>query len=167
MLMLIIIGRKGFTASELRRGEMKMNRNRNKTLKQLLLRRRELLLNDIKAIEEESGQEVQYTGFDAAEQGSFDSEKEIEFSMLESKQEQLRKIDEALERLKNRRYGSCEICSKQIPLKRLRVIPFTELCVKCQQEFEQENNVPSEELEKSWSRLDSFARDPVVGEEVA
>ena len=144
-----------------------MNKNRHKTLKQLLLRKKELLLEDIKAIEDETDQDVEYNGFDAAEQGSFDSEKEIEFSMLDSKRQQLRKVEEALERLKERHYGSCEICSKEIPLKRLKVIPFAELCLKCQREFEQENVESSPELIGNWGRLDSFARDSVAGEEVA
>jgi DnaK suppressor protein len=144
-----------------------MNRQRHRSLKQLLLRRKALLLEDLAAIEAESSQDVDYTGFDVAEQGTFDSEKELEFSMLDSKRQQLRKVDEALERLRERHYGNCEICMREIPLKRLKVIPFTELCVLCQEKYEHESGEDDLRYAGSWGRLDAYARDPVNGDNVA
>jgi len=44
---------------------------------------------------------------------------------------EIREIDEALMRLQNGTYGICQVCGKEIPLKRLKALPFTRLCLKC------------------------------------
>lgn len=43
----------------------------------------------------------------------------------------LRKINEAFENLQNRSYGICRDCGDPIPLERLKIVPFTQSCVKC------------------------------------
>lgn len=43
----------------------------------------------------------------------------------------LRRIESALARLKNGRYGSCLSCGKKIPENRLRAIPYAVLCIDC------------------------------------
>ena len=40
-------------------------------------------------------------------------------------------IDEALKRIANKTYGICELCKAPIPKQRLKVMPFTRLCVPC------------------------------------
>ncbi len=40
-------------------------------------------------------------------------------------------IDEALKRIQNKTYGICELCRVPIPKARLKVMPFTRLCVPC------------------------------------
>lgn len=45
--------------------------------------------------------------------------------------EMLREFDEALERIADGTYGTCEQCRRRIPLKRLRALPATRLCVDC------------------------------------
>jgi DnaK suppressor protein len=47
---------------------------------------------------------------------------------LESK---LRKINEALNKIKNNSYGSCEKCGKEIPYEELSVTPETKNCSSC------------------------------------
>jgi DnaK suppressor protein len=53
--------------------------------------------------------------------------------------EKLHAIDEALERIKDKSYGICESCEGEIQLGRLKVLPFTRLCVRCQEENEKES----------------------------
>lgn len=48
----------------------------------------------------------------------------------------LKNIDEALERIKNGTYGICRRCQKEIELKRLRVEPAATLCSKCVKKIE-------------------------------
>ena len=145
----------------------KMNRDRYRLLRELLLHKRNLLLRDIEIIERETYEQTDHSGFDTAEEGVFNSEKEIEFSMLERDRRQLEQIDQAIERFKRGRYGNCRACSKEIPLKRLRVIPFAEFCVRCQQRDEREIPEQSPEYSGNWVRLHSYSRDPVNGEAVA
>lgn len=47
--------------------------------------------------------------------------------------QQLRLIDEALDRLRSGDYGSCLACGEPIPPKRLRVLPWARYCVPCQE----------------------------------
>jgi ribosome-binding protein aMBF1 (putative translation factor) len=34
-------------------------------------------------------------------------------------------------------YGECELCGKSIPIKRLKVLPATRLCLNCAQNYEE------------------------------
>jgi RNA polymerase-binding protein DksA len=63
---------------------------------------------------------------------------EMDFSMeqLESKENLIYDIDEALKKMENGSYGICEECNKKINLERLRAIPFTDKCMPCQEESE-------------------------------
>ncbi|MFB3776582.1 MAG: TraR/DksA family transcriptional regulator [Bryobacteraceae bacterium] len=47
--------------------------------------------------------------------------------------QQLRLIDEALDRLRSGDYGTCLACGEPIPPKRLRVLPWARYCVPCQE----------------------------------
>lgn len=51
--------------------------------------------------------------------------------------EQLRLIEEALERLQSGEYGICEDCQEPIPGKRLQAIPWAKYCVRCQEKNQQ------------------------------
>ena len=64
-----------------------------------------------------------------AELGSDNWEQELTFGLIESKQALLREIDDALQRIENRRYGICETTSKVITKARLRVIPWARYCI--------------------------------------
>ena len=65
----------------------------------------------------------------------------ISFSRLVSaswgrKNEAIRDIDLALQRIREGKFGECEECGESISRARLKVIPTTELCVSCQEEEE-------------------------------
>ena len=46
-------------------------------------------------------------------------------------QARLRSIEEAVERAKSGEYGICEQCGGRIQVERLKVLPFTRLCIDC------------------------------------
>jgi len=50
--------------------------------------------------------------------------------------EELRAIDAALLRVADGSYGVCEVCDKQIDLKRLEIAPHALRCIDCQTLFE-------------------------------
>ena len=56
----------------------------------------------------------------------------------EREQKLLKKIDEALDRMKLNTYGICERCEEEIPYKRLKARPVTTLCIDCKTLQEQE-----------------------------
>lgn len=47
--------------------------------------------------------------------------------------EKLRKIETALERLRDGTFGYCETCEEPIPRRRLLAIPWADHCVPCQE----------------------------------
>ncbi|NIP29842.1 MAG: hypothetical protein GTO02_06205, partial [Candidatus Dadabacteria bacterium] len=48
----------------------------------------------------------------------------------------LQKIRDALTRLENNSYGTCEVCGNEISEKRLIARPETTLCIMCKEEQE-------------------------------
>ena len=66
-----------------------------------------------------------------ADCGSDNFEQEFTLQMMESSSEILEDINAALERIDDGTYNVCEICGIKIPKKRLQVIPYATMCVKC------------------------------------
>ncbi len=62
---------------------------------------------------------------------NFEREKDLHIASGES--DRLRVIDEALERIENKTYGTCDNCGKVVGLKRLEALPYATLCIKCQE----------------------------------
>ena len=54
---------------------------------------------------------------------------------------EIKEINQALDRMAARTYGICELCRKQITLKRLVVMPATRLCRRCAQKYEKAQEV--------------------------
>jgi DnaK suppressor protein len=78
-------------------------------------------------------------GRDTYDLASDERDREINFILNDREREKLLAIDEALDRLKDKTYGICESCEGEIQLGRLKVLPFTRLCVRCQEENEKES----------------------------
>lgn len=66
---------------------------------------------------------------DAATEGY---EHEIDTQLAAFEAGELRKIDAAIRAIREGVYGTCFVCEKSIPIERLRALPYTTLCVKCQ-----------------------------------
>jgi DnaK suppressor protein len=82
---------------------------------------------------------VKDEGRDTYDLASDERDREINFILNDREREKLVAIDEALQRIKEKTYGICESCEGEIQLGRLKVLPFTRLCVKCQEENERES----------------------------
>jgi DnaK suppressor protein len=82
---------------------------------------------------------VKDEGRDTYDLASDERDREINFILNDREREKLVAIDEALLRIKEKSYGLCETCEGEIQLGRLKVLPFTRLCVKCQEENEKES----------------------------
>ena len=82
---------------------------------------------------------VKDEGRDTYDLASDERDREINFILNDREREKLVAIDEALQRIKEKTYGICESCEGEIQLGRLKVLPFTRLCVKCQEENEKES----------------------------
>ena len=82
---------------------------------------------------------VKDEGRDTYDLASDERDREINFILNDREREKLHAIDDALERIKDKAYGICESCEGEIQLGRLKVLPFTRLCVRCQEENEKES----------------------------
>ena len=118
---------KGMTKSELKEFEL------------LLRQRSRLLMGDLEGLEGETrGNGTDHAGDQStlpghmAELASDASEKAFSYGRMESQSEELKEIKDALDRITDGSFGSCENCKGKIPKDRLRAIPYARRCVKCQ-----------------------------------
>jgi DnaK suppressor protein len=109
-----------------------------KELKSLLLDRRKVLEFDLAGLENETtGEDAERAGTPSsapghlAELASDASEKAVMFGQLESQSGELAQVRDALERLDKGAFGLCDNCNDDIPLERLRAIPYARLCIGC------------------------------------
>ena len=73
---------------------------------------------------------------DPGETAEVDIQEDIEFALIQMKAETLNKINEALARLDEGRYGDCYECGDEIAEARLRALPFAVRCKDCEEERE-------------------------------
>jgi DnaK suppressor protein len=93
-------------------------------------------------------------GRDTYDLASDERDREINFILNDREREKLLAIDEALQRIKEKTYGICESCEGEIQLGRLKILPFTRLCVRCQEENEIESKrQKNAEDERGYRRL--------------
>lgn len=63
-------------------------------------------------------------------------DREFSLGLAANDRETLNKIDSALKKVSDGRFGFCDCCQKNIPEIRLKAIPYVEYCLKCQEENE-------------------------------
>lgn len=118
----------------------KMAKAELKKYKELLLKEREKIgggLNHIaqdtlKTSQRDASGDLSGYSFHMADMASDNYEVEFSLGRASDDQDVLYAIDEALKRVEDGTYGNCPQCGKQIPKKRLKAIPHTELCITCQ-----------------------------------
>ena len=78
---------------------------------------------------------------DVSDQASAEVDQNFTMRIREREQKLLKKIDEALDRMKKKTYGICERCEEEIPYQRLKARPVTTLCIACKTQQEQEEKI--------------------------
>lgn len=113
---------------------------RARALRKILLEKRVKLLQ---AIQDQLGQSLTQeqqrrfeSAMDSGDQALLDLEREMGISLQEKRNRERQMIDEALVSLEEGTYGVCVECDTEISEKRLAVMPFTRLCVACQEKIE-------------------------------
>lgn len=113
---------------------------RTRTLRKILIERRGKLLRDIQDQLGQSLTQEQQRRFESAmdsgDQALLDLEREMGISLQEKRNRERQMIDEALVSLEEGSYGVCVECDAEISEKRLMVMPFTRVCVACQEKIE-------------------------------
>ncbi len=75
---------------------------------------------------------------DPSDLASVEEAQGFSFRLKEREKKLLRKIDEALERLKSGSFGICERCGEAIEEKRMLARPVTTFCISCKTLLEEE-----------------------------
>jgi DnaK suppressor protein len=114
-----------------------VSEKRKNTLRELLNAKKQEILGDIRKSMESSRDEDVRLGFEVAQDNADrsveDLNRHIAASLRGAKSEMLDSIDEALARLEDGTYGTCEDCGNEIPLERMNILPFASCCVACQE----------------------------------
>ena len=119
--------------------DKKQRREFLKQAAETLLETKKQLLKEMQGRVKGETEGVKDEGRDTYDLASDERDREINFILNDREREKLLAIDEALQRIKEKTYGICENCEGEIQLGRLKVLPFTRLCVKCQEENERES----------------------------
>jgi DnaK suppressor protein len=118
--------------------DTKLRKDFLKEAAETLAETRRQLLREMQGRVKGESEGVKDEGRDAYDLASDERDREISFILNDREREKLLAIDEALQRIKEKTYGICESCEAEIQLGRLKVLPFTRLCVRCQEENEKE-----------------------------
>lgn len=121
-----------------------MTKQQLKQFREALLQERAKFAGEIRAIAKEASKNPRDASGDLsaytthmADMSSDAYERELSANIASSEQEVLYQIDEALKRVDEGAYGTCQECSKPISLSRLRAVPYTSQCIACQRTTEQ------------------------------
>jgi len=100
----------------------------------LLIRRealRKALAGDLSLLQQLSSE-----GGDVVDIAMDTTQDEISSQLAQVESRELGHIEEALDRMKEGRYGDCDVCDKPIPLARLQAVPYATACIACARQKE-------------------------------
>ena len=114
-----------------------MKTGRYEDLKRILVDRRREIMNEVQGkirdVRSEGTTAKLNEVFDAGESSEADIQEDIELALIQMKSETLQRINEALTRLEEGKYGYCFECGEEIAELRLRALPFAVRCKDCEE----------------------------------
>lgn len=105
-------------------------------IKQMLLTMRKELLQDVSQTMKAESDHLKHDIGDFYDHASNDRDRELALMLADRERERLTLVDDALKRLETGTYGVCESCDDGIDKERLQAMPFTKLCLSCQEDLE-------------------------------
>ena len=101
--------------------------------KQLLLQKREELVNDVEEVRTRSSVDADEEDKDYIDYAVSSYTKEFLYSLSDLERKQLLMVDHALETIEEGTYGTCEECGEEIAETRLKAVPWATHCLACQE----------------------------------
>ena len=105
----------------------------------MLQHRRNEITGQVNHLEQDLREEIadnQNIPGDMADHGSGELSQHLSVTLMENDRIELERIERAIGRIEEGSYGACEVCSKTIPMPRLKAIPWATKCISCQSRFE-------------------------------
>ncbi len=127
-----------------RKKQLKFNKKDLVYFKKVILLKQEEILDGLQhslkdtlksSIREAAGDISGYS-FHMADVATDTYDREFCLDLAANERELFYEIDEALKKIKDGDYGICENCKRLIAKRRLKAIPYSRLCLKCQEEKE-------------------------------
>ena len=75
-----------------------------------------------------------------ADIGSFQSIAYVDENILKNNNIYLESINRAIKKIENNKYGKCEMCNKNIDIRRLRAKPYARFCISCREVYEKQKS---------------------------
>lgn len=113
-----------------------MDQKTQKPFREKLLAKRSEILQ-MSAKTRDHGQHVEAGAQDSADLAATSSAQDFFFSLKGAERGLLQLVDQALERLQDKRFGSCVSCGDEMNPKRLQAVPWARHCLRCQEMHEQ------------------------------
>lgn len=122
----------------------KMTKQEMKKYKELLIKERETLSNELNSLTKDSINKSQRDAsgdlssyaYHMADMATDNYDRDFSMGIATEEQKRLFAIEEAMKRIEEGSFGNCLQCGKRILRKRLDAIPYTELCLECQKSKE-------------------------------
>ena len=116
---------------------MALRKEKLESYKKLLLARHETISHGLRVataefLSEEEGHK------DSLDQAAADTDRNFAMQLKNRDRNTLDQIGEALRRIEDGVFGSCERCDESIAEARIKAFPFTTLCIDCKAEIESE-----------------------------
>jgi DnaK suppressor protein len=124
-------------------------------IRELLLKMRKELIGEVKEkTRSESEADHKDDVGDIYDLATNERDRELNLLMSDREREKINEIDDALVRIDDGTYGTCEECGTDIPKKRLIIMPFARLCVVCKAELEKTESVERDfKQEREYRKL--------------
>jgi len=116
----------------------KLNKKERGQFRKLLADKKESITRKLTETITESKEMASNVAQDLVDKAETSYTKEFLLSLSDGEREQLLLIDEALKRLEHGEFGVCQVCRKEIGAKRIVALPWTPLCIDCQEKAEEE-----------------------------
>jgi DnaK suppressor protein len=118
----------------------KLNKQERERYKKILQERKQELNHQLSEFYSESKEVETGIAQDIGDKAESSYTKEFLLSLSDSERKKLASIDQALKRVETKEFGVCQSCGVDIGKKRLNVVPWTPLCIVCQQKEEEEDS---------------------------
>lgn len=119
---------------------LKLKKREIEAYRKQLVERREELVVKLAEFRNESKEVDTDIAQDLADKAESSYTKEFLLSLSDAEREQLFQIDAALKRIRRGDFGICQMCQRDIGRKRLNALPWTPLCIDCQEKAESETS---------------------------
>ncbi len=121
------------------------NHDRQEALRAILNHERNQALARVREYRADQEQEITPPPGDEMDAARSLADIETHAALIERVEDRLKAIDEAFDRLDGGVYGICAQCGEEIPIERLKALPFAAYCVDCQRKRNNQSRA-----DKTW-----------------